>query len=199
MRHPANKYIARMAATEADRRILVTAIGNTLRLDWCQPRYPAAYLLQRITEAQVQAAVLDTLAALKIEAWPSDVGAAKLRGRVRGMLGDLMASKDLEEKIMRGSTGAGGKGLPDISGYMPDGRALYVECKAPEWRERVGLVVNGEMRARSTIQKRPAGKLKPEQRAFIERAIAANCCAGVVWQVQDLAQFLPDEYARRLG
>lgn len=192
---PATLQLAYMAGRSA---------AGAVRLNWDRARYAAAYLLQRITEAQVQKAVLEELARLGIDAWPSDAGAAQLRGRIRGEFARAPEGSNRSASlkyIMGGRAGAGGKGLPDISGYLPDGtgRTLFVECKAPEWRELKQPGFGHGGRVFSDHQIRPPGKLKPEQRAFLERAISRNCCAGVVWHPKDLALFLPEEYARRLG
>lgn len=56
----------------------------------------------------------------------------------------------------------GKKGLPDICGYLSDGRALYVECKASD------------------------GKLRPEQEAFLDRARKAGCVVILARSVDDL-------------
>jgi len=56
----------------------------------------------------------------------------------------------------------GKKGMPDIHGYLNDGRALYVECKSA------------------------TGRLRPEQVAFLERAERCGCVVVVARSVDDL-------------
>jgi len=56
----------------------------------------------------------------------------------------------------------GKKGLPDICGYLDGGRALFVEVKSA------------------------TGKLRPEQRAFLERAERCGCKVVVARSVDDL-------------
>lgn len=60
----------------------------------------------------------------------------------------------------------GPKGLPDLQGYLCDGTALYVECK------------------------RPGGKLRPEQREWIDRARSCGCVAFVAYGIDDVKEHL---------
>ncbi|HUP07675.1 MAG TPA: VRR-NUC domain-containing protein [Caldimonas sp.] len=52
-------------------------------------------------------------------------------------------------------------GLPDLGGFLKDGRALWIECKSP------------------------TGKLTYHQRRFLEDARRAGCVAGVARCVED--------------
>lgn len=64
----------------------------------------------------------------------------------------------------------GPKGMPDICGFLTDGRALYIECKTR------------------------TGRVSPEQQEFHDRAKKAGCVAiiarsvGDVWAVLDGAK-----------
>ena len=98
------------------------------------------------TESQVLKACLAYLNVRGIEAFRMNTGMAMLPGR-GGKLQPVRFGK---------------KGLPDICGYMNDGRALFVECK-------------------STI-----GRLRPEQVAFLERAERAGCVVVVARSIEDL-------------
>lgn len=218
-RHPATRQLSAMAAgswkepvaEDEARRVSVllekTEYGTRVTcvgggggggrgpiLEWDKSLYPSAYLIQRITEAQVQKAVMDELKRLGVEAWINDAGGSMMRGRIAGTLSRAGRS-DLAPQMMKGRVGSGGKGLPDICGYLRNGTALFVECKAPEWREIVGG--NYGQRKRS-LQARPAGKLKPEQREFLEKAHRAGCAAGVVWHVKDLAMILPEPFRSKI-
>lgn len=71
-------------------------------------------------------------------------------------------------QIMRRDGGAsqwiefGFRGCPDILGQLDDGRLLAIEVK------------------------RPSGRLRPEQAAFLSRAGAAGACAFVARSVEDV-------------
>ena len=56
----------------------------------------------------------------------------------------------------------GPPGSPDIHGFLKDGRALFVEVK------------------------RPSARVTPEQQAFIDKALAAGCCAMVARSVDEV-------------
>lgn len=156
-----------------------------LRLEWDRSRYAPTYLCARVSEAQVQKAVLEELAVKGVMALAVDAGARSLRGRARGALLDADRG-DLLGRVMGGKVSAAAKGMPDIVGVLPGGRALFVECKAPEWTEwawqRKDLV------GRYLRQVRAAGKLKPEQRAFLERAAQLGAACAVAWSPADLDQ-----------
>ena len=55
-------------------------------------------------------------------------------------------------------------GIPDIAGYMPDGRALFIEVK------------------------RPGGKPTPDQKIFIEKAQKAGCLAFFAYSLEDVIE-----------
>lgn len=100
----------------------------------------------RTPEAAVLRACLRYLSVAGIEAWRNNSGLAMLPGR---------GGKPQPVRF-------GKKGAPDICGYMPDGRALYVECKASD------------------------GKLRPEQAEFLSRAQKAGCVCIVARSLDDL-------------
>lgn len=112
------------------------------------PRLSAAEYRKsvRVPESAVLKACLRYLNAQGIEAFRMNTGMAMLPGK---------GGKPQPVRF-------GKKGLPDICGYMPDGRALYVECKASD------------------------GKLRPEQEAFLDRARRAGCVCVVARSVEDL-------------
>lgn len=103
-------------------------------------------------ESAVLRACLQYLAIRGIVAWRTNSGMAMLPGK-GGKL----------QPVRFG----GVKGSPDIHGYLPGGRALYVECKSS------------------------VGKLSPDQKAFLERASAAGCLCIVAHSLDDLIAALP--------
>lgn len=163
-------------------------------LEFDRSRYSSAYLFQCISEAQVQAAVLAELLRLGIRAYVDDAGAKSLRGRTAGAMLRKGATRAEIAQVMKGRTGGGGKGQPDIRGHLPGGRALHIECKAPEWRNWLPSLRLGA----GTKLRRAAGKLSPAQRARLVAAHADGCVAGVCWSVKDLKIILPIEFGRRM-
>ena len=95
------------------------------------------------TESQVLKSCLHYLQVRGIECWRANVGSMTIPGTTR---------------FVR----FGKKGMPDIQGYMNDGRALFVECKSA------------------------TGRLRPEQVAFLERAERAGCVVVVARSIDDL-------------
>lgn len=57
-------------------------------------------------------------------------------------------------------------GIPDICGFLKSGRALYLECKAPN------------------------GRVTYHQKRFIDDALKAGCLAGVVRSIEDAMALL---------
>jgi len=157
------------------------------RITWDAARYPVGYLLSCVSEAQVQAAVVEELQRRRWLFDVNDAGAAKLRGRVRGVAGRAGVAH-LVPQMMKGTTGAGRKGASDIHGTLPGGRSFYFEVKAPEWKvlKRGGRW--GEDAAPPyPHQLRPAGKPSPEQLAFLQLAGGPvfRAAAGIVWHPSD--------------
>lgn len=152
----------------------------SLLLDWPgRDRYTWNYLTWRVSEAQVQKAALDELQRRGAVCIAVDAGAAMLRGRTMGALkaADRM---DLLPAVMAGRTGAGAKGLPDIVGVLPGGRAVFIEVKKPEWCE----VIPGKPGKLRQIQ--PAGKASDEQCAFLKNVYALGAASGVAFHWKDL-------------
>ncbi len=73
------------------------------------------------------------------------------------------------------------KGWPDITGHMPDGRALYIELKDPK-------AGRGNARRRETIAL---------QEAFIAAASARGCVAFTARSLEEVADRIGKEIARR--
>ena len=72
-------------------------------------------------------------------------------------------------------------GTPDITGHMPDGRALYIEVKDPTAR-----------RSQESARRRAA---VAAQEAFIARAAAAGCVAFVARSLDEVAERIGREIA----
>lgn len=149
-------------------------------------RYPPGYLRLGVSEAQVQTAVIAALQVRRALVFPVDAGARMLRGRAVGAL--RRAGARHPEALLAGRTGAGVRGLADLIGILPGGRALFVEVKAPAWM--VGSPATGRL-----VQKRAAGAPTDEQLAFLAHVHRQGGVAGVVWSARDLDAILPAAWA----
>jgi len=98
------------------------------------------------TETQIVRAILDYLAANRILAWRNNVGAA------RNPAGRLVRF--------------GVKGMPDIAGVLPGGRALFLEVK------------------------RRHGRMSPDQDRMVSRLIGTGARVGVVHNVEEVRGML---------
>ncbi len=97
----------------------------------------------KLSESAILKVCLAYLHVRGIECWRANVGSMTIPGTTR---------------FVR----FGKKGMPDIQGYMDDGRALFVEVKSA------------------------TGRLRPEQVAFLERAERCGCVVVVARSVDDL-------------
>lgn len=157
--------------------------SHPYRFAWERARYPLVYLMDRPSEAAVQATILEGLAYLGIPAWANDAGAKTLRGRAAGAL----RRAGVSTAALKGRTGAGMAGLADIQGAIPAtvhrfpfewAIPLYVEVKRPEWMELDGK------------QFGPAGKPEPAQLAFLDTMHAAGAAVTVAWAWRDVEDLL---------
>jgi hypothetical protein len=146
---------------------------------WDPGRYSPAYLRSGVTEAQVQMTGIAYLWHRKVWAFSVDVGAKALQGRAFGALRRV----GLDTAVLAGRTGAGNQGVSDIIGVL-DGRALFIEMKAPEHR------VPSLKRPGKTILKRSAGLPTEAQLRFLDDAYRAGAIVGVAWSVTDIGDIL---------
>lgn len=144
-------------------------------------RYSEIYLLRCIHEASVQNCALDLLAAHRIPALAVDAGAARMRGKI----GRALKHGGVQNPgaYLAGMAGAASAGLPDIVGVLPGGRALFVECKAPEWLTK-------SQKTGRLIQDRAPGLPSLDQLAFLDTMAAAGALVGVIWSPEDLNELL---------
>lgn len=143
-------------------------------------RYPEAYLRQGYPEAVVQRMVLTRLAQLGVEAYVVESGAARLRGRVAGML----RSQGLRAGPLLGMATGTERGICDVHGVArATGRAVHIEVKAPAW-----LVLSPK--TGKLIQRRAAGEATPDQVVFIGRMRRAGSFAGFAWGPGDVDAIL---------
>lgn len=108
-----------------------------------------------VSEKQIECAILEYLQLINITAWKQNSGCLKV-----------------ENRFVRFATDARGrsvKGISDIPGYLPGGRALYIEVK------------------------RPGKYPTPDQKAFLKNAKESGCLAFVARSVQDVTDRLVKE------
>ncbi len=141
--------------------------------------YSDNYLLQQVPEEAVQKAALDRLAAERIPALAVDAGANMTRKTIASRL----RRQGVNPAVAFRTVGASFAGLTDIVGTLPwNGRALYVEVKAPAWYR---LDRKNHLRV-----VRDAGEPSLEQLAFMDTMAEAGALVGVVWSPEDMADLI---------
>lgn len=143
-------------------------------LTFDRTRYPEDYLRRGLSETNVQILVLARLRQLGCWVHVVDVGADRLRRTAAGAL----RRAGVRGAAIVGRTGMAA-GIPDVVGIAPDGRALFVEVKAPAWVQFSPLT--GKLR-----QRRAAGAPSEDQRAFLLEAERRGAVAGVAWAASDV-------------
>jgi|SRR5580704_3490671 hypothetical protein len=136
-------------------------------------RYSGLYLMRHVTEEQVQSDILHLLHTYQVDAVPIDAGGKRQRGRFMGAARD--AGVDLEG-IQNTKTGrAIPAGFADLEATLaPDGRAMYIEVKAPLWINADDSVV------------RAAGVASIEQIEFLCSKFERGALVMVAWSSQDV-------------
>src|SRR5262249_41548422 len=119
--------------------------------------------------------IVDQLRALRVDVIAIDAGGRKTRGLMMARAKESGGS--FNPAIM--STKTDLKGFPDLEATLaPHGRALYIEVKAPEWIEPVGL------RDFRTVRK--AHKPTREQLEFLHTKQLRGALVLVAWSVTDV-------------
>lgn len=147
-------------------------------------RDSTARLMLCPSEAQVQSAILDYLNHSNVVAWSVDAGAKALRGRAVGLARRLGADKGALAAMNAGRAGAASRGVPDVMGILPGGRALLLEVKQPAW-------MTTSKATGGLVQKKPAGLPSDAQLAFLLAAHQAGALVAVVWSVEDVKKLFP--------
>jgi hypothetical protein len=155
---------------------------------WDRANHSDLYLFSGLTEAQVQEAIIQALRAMRIQVWETDAGGKKVRAALQKVLHALPIPRGFIKTILAAVKGFLPEGHPDLTGYLPDGRALFLEVKAPE-----------KLNPKTKLQERRAGKPEPEQLAFLDRASAAGCVVGVVWSSREAVQLVEAAMNRAAG
>lgn len=142
-------------------------------------RYGDLYLMNQVTEAQVQKDILAMLALYKVDAVPIDAGGRRQRGR---MMGAAKAAGVNLAGVQNVKTGAAiPAGFADLEATLaPEGRSLYIEVKAPAWIDGKNKVI------------RRAGKASPEQLEFLLSKYERGAIVLVAWSSQDVEDYVPE-------
>jgi hypothetical protein len=140
-------------------------------------RYGDLYLMQQVTEAQVQKEILALLALYDVDAVPIDAGGRRQRGR---MMGAAKARGVDLAGIQNAKTGAAiPAGFADLEATLaPDGRSLYIEVKAPAW-----------INAKKKIIRR-AGEASRSQLEFLLAKYHRGAFVLVAWSARDVEECL---------
>jgi hypothetical protein len=143
-------------------------------------RYGDLYLMQQVTEGQVQKEILALLALYGVDAVPIDAGGRRQRGRMMGAA--KAAGVDLAG-VQNVKTGAAiPAGFSDLEATLaPGGRSLYIEVKAPMW-----------LGANNKILRR-AGKPSDEQLEFLLSKHKRGAIAFVAWSDRDVENYIRAE------
>jgi hypothetical protein len=135
--------------------------------------------MQCVTESQVQAQILELLAAYRVDAVPIDAGGRRQRGRM--MVAAKSWGLDIGRVINVKTGGAIPKGFADLEATLaPKGRSLYIEVKAPRWINADGSLV------------RQAGKPSDEQLAFLMSKHVRGALVMVAWSSMEVAAHLAE-------
>lgn len=151
---------------------------------WQEPkRLPWLYLMQCLKESFVQQQILELLALYRVDAVPIDAGGRRQRGR---MMGAAKAAGVNLGGIQNVKTGAAiPKGFADLEATLaPEGRALYIEVKAPRWIDSQGSVI------------RPAGKPTAEQLEFLLSKHMRGAAVMVAWSAFEVDDYLRPQLER---
>lgn len=141
-------------------------------------RYADNYLVQQVSEEQVQAAIVAELEFYRIDVVAIDAGMKRARGRM--IAAAWMRGIDVGE-VVKFKAGGIPAGWPDLHATLaPDGVGLYVEVKAPAWIDpgNYSKVI------------REAGKPSDEQLGFLDSKHSRGAIVTVAWSADDVMRTL---------
>jgi hypothetical protein len=143
-------------------------------------RYSDLYLMSQVTEARVQADILELLKSYNVDAVAIDAGGRRQRGRMMGAA--KKAGIDLAGISNVKTWYSIPAGFADLEATLaPAGRALYIEVKAPMW-------IDGQKR---TI--RFEGKASNAQLDFLREKARRGALVMIAWSVLDVEAYLNGE------
>jgi hypothetical protein len=142
-----------------------------------QDRYGDLYLMQQITEAQVQQEILVLLALYDIDAVAIDAGGRRQRGRMMGAA--KRAGIDLGAVSTLRTWYSIPAGFSDLEATLaPEGRSLYIEVKAPAWLDVKKKII------------RRAGQPSEDQLTFLSLKHRRGAVVLVAWSSKDVEDYL---------
>lgn len=151
---------------------------------WDRTRYSNNYLVQQLSEQQVQDGIIAELEFWRIDVIAIDAGMKRARGRM--MQAAKTHGMDVS-KIVNFKSGGLPAGFPDLHGTLaPEGIALYIEVKAPAWIDPDN--------PHSIISE--AGKPTSEQLAYLDSKHSRGAICLVAWSVDDVTKVLGDRADR---
>ena len=153
---------------------------------WDKTRYQRAFLWGGQSESEVQADSVEALRISKIDVEVVDSGSGRLRIMFMSALKSFGLGQDAIKTILgrvRNVAPSSDPGRSDLSGCLaPNGRAFYIEMKAPAKLDPVtGNVL------------RTAGKPTAEQLGFLNRRHVEGAICGVAWSANDCFEILGKE------
>jgi hypothetical protein len=159
-----------------------TTIAQSYPFPWKFDRslYSDNYLVQRVSEEQVQEAIVVCLEFFEIDVIAIDAGMRRARGRV--IAAALTRGIDARD-IVKFKSGGLPAGFSDLHATLaPEGIGLYIEVKAPAW-------IDPDKPSRLISE---AGKATPEQLAFLDSKHSRGAIALVAWSIDDVTRRLGD-------
>ena len=136
-------------------------------------RYSDHYLMSKVTEARVQADIIEVLELYSVDAVAIDAGGRRQRGRMMGAA--KKAGVDLATISNAKTWYAIPAGFADLEATLaPHGRALYIEVKAPAWID-----------AKHNILRR-AGEASAQQLEFLLAKHRRGALVLVAWSAKDV-------------
>jgi hypothetical protein len=145
-------------------------------------RYREIYALSHVSERQVQENILEYLRLFSVDAVALDAGGKAARRRL------IAAARQQgvpSAGLASASTPDIPKGWADIEATLaPEGRALFIEVKAPRWVDGCGRTVRAE------------GRATMEQLEWLAAKQARGALVLVAWAVEDVEAHLGSELAR---
>jgi hypothetical protein len=157
-------------------------IARSYPFPWSFDRslYSDAYLVQQVSEEQVQEAIVCSLEFFEIDVIAIDAGMRRARGRV---IAAARARGIDARELVTFKAGGLPAGWPDLHATLaPGGVSLYIEVKAPAW-------IDPDKPSRIISE---AGKATPEQLAFLDSKHSRGAIVLVAWSVDDVTRRLGD-------
>jgi len=145
-------------------------------------RYTRLYLYSQANEARVQADVITLLRSYGVDACAIDAGGRRARGRMMAAAKSAGVALAGIQNVKTGS--AIPAGFADVEATLaPDGRALYIEIKAPAWINSDGSLI------------RRAGKPSAEQLEFLMSKHRRGALVLIAWSATDVNEWFQTELA----